>query len=74
MPIKYKKVRKTTQVADTYECDVCKTIYTPDDIFETQEMVVIETTCGYGSVFGDGTKLNVCICQHCLKKVLEGKV
>ena len=28
---------------------------------------------GYGSVFGDGNRLKVDICQHCLKKIIEEK-
>jgi antitoxin CcdA len=51
-------------------CDVCKKVYSSDDIFETQEFTYIRNDCGYGSVFGDGDTISLDICQHCLKEIL----
>ena len=51
-------------------CDVCKKDYI-DDNFEFQEMIHIHNTGGYGSIFGDGDKVDIDICQHCLKDIID---
>lgn len=38
---------------------------------ELQEMLHWEHTCGYGSLFGDGTKLEVTLCETCILAVLS---
>lgn len=78
MPVEYKKVRRTISVPQEYTCDLCDAVFSTDngsmnDIFEIQEMVVIEKVSGYASVFGDGTKINFCICQTCLFNMLKDK-
>lgn len=51
------------------KCDICKKEYDREnDILEIQEFVLIDLIGGYGSVFGDGNKIQLDICQHCLKK------
>jgi hypothetical protein len=62
---------ETVTYITAYICDVCgKEFNFEDDIFETQEMVHINFTGGYGSIFGDGDTMRLDICQHCLKEKL----
>jgi hypothetical protein len=58
------------EVCISITCDICKKVYSTDDIFETQEFTYIRNDCGYGSVFGDGEVIELDICQHCLKEIL----
>jgi len=56
-------------------CDVCKKEYSlvdksNDDIVETQEFHHVRFTGGYGSIFGDESRIECDICQHCLKKLI----
>ena len=37
---------------------------------EAEELVSIDRVGGYCSIFGDGNRISVDICQHCLKDVL----
>ncbi len=37
---------------------------------EAEEFVSFERVSGYGSIFGDGNRIAVDICQYCLKDVL----
>jgi len=46
-----------------YFCDKCEKEVT--DRFEKQEMVCINFTGGYGSVFGDGLRFKLQLCQDC---------
>ena len=50
------------------KCDKCKKEY--DDIMEIQEFVNVGFVGGFGSVFGDGTRVMADICQYCLKEML----
>jgi hypothetical protein len=66
-----KSVRQTIKINDKIECDVCHKTFNPEvDIFETQEFLYINVHGGYGSVFGDGNKIQCDICQNCLKELL----
>ena len=67
----YKAKTFTEEVVNNIVCDVCKKKFTvgKDDL-EIQEMINIETRCGYGSIFEDDAYLFLDICQHCLKKKL----
>ena len=38
--------------------------------FEFAEYLTIKHTCGYGSIIGDDTILQVDLCQHCVKELL----
>jgi len=51
-------------------CDICKKEYLCDDVMEIQEFHHIRFTGGYHSVFGDGSTVELDICQHCLKEKL----
>jgi antitoxin CcdA len=69
--IRQKVIRQMVNVNNNVECDVChKSFDTETDIFETQEFLYINFRGGYGSVFGDGNKVQCEICQHCLKELL----
>jgi hypothetical protein len=53
-------------------CDCCGREATIGHDYEAQEFVSIDFVGGYGSVFGDGTRVNLDICQYCLKEKLFG--
>ncbi|MCL0065920.1 hypothetical protein M1N79_03480 [Dehalococcoidia bacterium] len=69
--IKYKKVTKTTEEISSVKCDKCGKEYDVDDVFEVQEFHYISFWGGYGSIFGDGTKVECDICQHCLHEMIS---
>jgi len=69
--IKYEKKMVEEQVPISIVCDVCKKEFdVKKDIMEAQEFQHIAFQGGYDSVFGDGAKMRLDICQHCLKKLL----
>lgn len=49
-------------------CDICGKTY--DNDMDIQEFHHIDFTGGYGSVFGDMTRIMCDICQDCLKKMI----
>ena len=52
-------------------CDKCgKSATRDEDPFEFQEFLHWENDCGYNSVFGDGSGLEIDLCQNCVKEVL----
>jgi hypothetical protein len=55
----------------TIKCDRCGhcTENTPTS-FEFGEYISIDHTCGYGSIIGDGTRLQIDLCQQCIKELL----
>lgn len=53
-------------------CDKCKKEYRIEDINEFQEIYYIRHACSYASVFEDNTVIECDLCQHCLKKLLDG--
>ena len=66
----YKQISVTKSFLDYITCDVCKQIYYMEEWSEIQEFTHISLSCGYNSVFGDGTTVECDICQHCLQKLL----
>lgn len=69
--IKYSKQIKEDSIPTDVICDVCKKSYSIEkDWEETQEFQHIYFEGGYGSIFGDGVKMKLDICQHCMKKIL----
>ncbi|HBD94870.1 MAG TPA: hypothetical protein DC057_11930 [Spirochaetia bacterium] len=68
------KVEKTTHVV----CDKCGKQYGLDyrnhdsgnEIWEAQEFHHINFVGGFASVFGDGTKVECDLCQHCLLEMI----
>jgi antitoxin CcdA len=68
---KVKTVQKDTEVVTHIVCDVCgKEVSFSDDIFEAQEFLSVTTYGGYDSIFGDGSKIEIDMCQDCLKDKL----
>lgn len=66
-----KEETKTYTIPDYYECDICHTKYNyPKDNIEIDEFAHFDFVGGYNSVFGDGNKVQVDICQHCFKRIL----
>lgn len=65
MPLFYKDVIVTKQTCMGFECSRCKTKYEADNFVEMQEMLHWQNTGGYGSVWGDGTTVEVTLCQKC---------
>ena len=50
-------------------CDRCERVAEADEV-EFQEFTSIDHTAGYGSIFGDGMRVQIDLCQHCLKQAL----
>lgn len=50
------------------QCDICKKSY--KEKLEKDEFLRINKYCGYDSIFSDGTKLELDICQYCLKTLI----
>ena len=67
----YKNVKKTVKEKQVVAiiCDCCKKKIKITDI-EIQEMLRWENWCGYGSIFGDGNKIKIDLCQECVKNLL----
>ncbi|KKN79645.1 hypothetical protein LCGC14_0338490 [marine sediment metagenome] len=52
-------------------CDRCNARFRhKDDIWEYLEILRVDFTGGYGSIFGDGCKFECDLCQECVKKIL----
>jgi len=69
--IKYIMEEREVMVGiESIQCDKCKKVYS--DEMELQEFNHIELIGGYSSVFGDGSKINIDICQHCLYDMIKG--
>jgi antitoxin CcdA len=62
------KVLAEKSVITSIVCDVCKKEF--NDIFEMQEFVTINKNCGYESIFGDCSIIDIDICQYCFKELL----
>ncbi|EBC3771026.1 hypothetical protein DLA12_02760 [Salmonella enterica] len=60
---------KKTLSLSAKTCDRCRRRAEKDDL-EFQEFLAIDHRAGYGSVFGDGSRLRLDLCQHCVKEVL----
>ena len=55
-----------------FVCDCCKKeVSSEENLMDFQEALHIDFTGGYGSVFGDGTKVSADICQDCLKEMIS---
>ena len=51
-------------------CDVCKKTFDKDDYIEFNSFIHIQETCGYGSIFGDGSVIELDVCQLCCSAIL----
>lgn len=63
---------KTITVTETYAtCDRCSREMHPNNHdCEHQERLAVRFRAGYGSVFGDGSLVELDLCQHCTQEVL----
>jgi len=66
----YKKVSREVDEPINIQCDKCKKEYNPEVTIEPQEFLKIDFIGGYNSVFGDGTRVQCDLCQHCLKELI----
>lgn len=60
----------TTEVPIELNCDRCGRVVPASDAVEWQEALQLRFTGGFGSVFGDGARVAVDLCQHCVKELL----
>jgi hypothetical protein len=61
----------TVQEPTAIICDRCgRRTENESNLFEFGEYLSIEHECGYGSVIGDGTLLELDLCQYCVKELL----
>jgi hypothetical protein len=65
-----RKVKRQEDHVISVTCDKCKKVIHTDDYTEIQEMHHVRFTGGYGSVFGDESKVECDLCQQCLKEVI----
>jgi len=71
--IKYQTEYIATQKETTITCDVCGKVCRCDygsSTMDAEEFLSIAFTGGYGSIFGDGTKVKADLCQECVSSVL----
>ena len=70
----YKTKTKTfeKEVIESITCDICGETFT--DIMELNEFFQVDETCGYGSIFGDGNRIQLDVCQRCLKEKFGDKI
>ena len=54
-----------------FECDCCKTKFSKESYAEFDERIEISFNTGYGSVWGDGKRVGVVLCQRCGLNLLE---
>ncbi|KGW75062.1 hypothetical protein Y046_2866 [Burkholderia pseudomallei MSHR2990] len=59
----------TVYEAVSCTCDRCSRRLTSADM-EWHEKLSLSFTGGYTSVFGDGSRISIDLCQQCLKQVL----
>ena len=64
---------RTVTVTENYvTCDRCGREMLPkNQDCEHQERLAVRFRAGYGSVFGDGSLVELDLCQHCVKDVLR---
>jgi len=52
-------------------CDKCGDEYDETDFVQEQEGLFQTDTGGYGSVWGDGTRWSISLCQECAYELLS---
>ncbi len=57
-------------VISAKSCDRCH-FHAEKDNPEFHEFLSIDRQAGFGSVFGDGNRLKLDLCQHCVKELLN---
>lgn len=72
MSLKYKvKKGRPFKAYDGFICDKCGKDVDADDFVEEQEALFITDTGGYGSVWGDGTRWSISLCQDCWHRIIS---
>ena len=73
MPLNYETITEMTTKRKlvSLTCNKCKKTVSHEDEMEFQEAFVYTFTGGYGSVFGDGNRVTICLCQQCLYDTLN---
>lgn len=61
---------KETFIISVKYCDRCNRSAEKDSP-EFHEFLSIDRQAGFGSVFGDGNRLKLDLCQHCVKELLN---
>lgn len=59
-----------TIVISAKSCDRCR-LHAEKNDPEFHEFLSIDRQAGFGSVFGDGNRLKLDLCQHCVKALLN---
>lgn len=70
MPVMYRDEQVKRTVVTGFECNRCGQFYPADDFVEMQERLSWVNACGFGSVFGDGNRVELELCQSCVQAVL----
>ena len=65
MPKFYEERQTTVKQCTAIECSKCGKKATPSDFIEWDEFISIHIEGGYGSVWGDGSDVNIDLCQSC---------
>lgn len=60
----------TTQELAACTCDRCQRRLTLDEPGEWQERLSLDHSCGFDSVFGDGSFVSIDLCQRCVRDLL----
>lgn len=61
----------TIQEPASIICDRCgRRAENESDSFEFGEYLSLDHIGGYGSIVGDGTRLQLDLCQHCVRELL----
>jgi hypothetical protein len=62
---------RTVQEVAACTCDRCGRRMTPDDDqWKWYEKVSLDRSGGFGSVFGDGARVSLVLCQQCVRETL----
>lgn len=65
-------IPQTVARITAFTCDRCSKYIPDNDCYEFQEAHHISFVGGYGSVFGDGVKVECDLCQKCMKELIGG--
>jgi len=73
MSVKTRTAKVNKDVLDSIICDKCQKEYfynNPDDLLEIEEFFEIQHSCGFNSIFGDNSFIELDICQHCMSELI----
>ena len=63
----YKEINRTNKELVSITCDRCHK--TQDDVMELQEWLRLDFVGGYNSLFGDGERYQLDLCQKCMNEL-----